>query len=87
MTEVKHKSKKAKVINKSVVEDELKYENYTNVLFNRLCMQHEINRIQRRYHRTTSYRINKISLSSYNHKKCILQDGYIRLSHFNKSTR
>ena len=41
-------SKKAKGISKTVVVDELKYEDLKNVLLNRLCMRYEINRIQRK---------------------------------------
>ena len=37
--------KKQKKINKNVVDDELKYEDYKNVLFNRSYMRHEMNRI------------------------------------------
>ena len=35
ITEDNHKSKKAKGIDRNVVDDELKYENHKNVLFNR----------------------------------------------------
>ena len=46
ITEDNHESKKAKAINKNFVDDELKYENYKNILFNRSYMRHEMNRIQ-----------------------------------------
>ena len=36
ITEDSHESKKAKSINKDVVDDELKYEDYKNVLLNKL---------------------------------------------------
>ena len=42
-----HKFKKAKENN---VDDELKYEDYKNVQFNRSCMTHEMNRDQNKYH-------------------------------------
>ena len=57
-----------KGINKNV-DDELKYEDYKNVLFNRPCMRHEMNRIQSNDHSIGSYRINKISLSFFDDKK------------------
>ena len=50
-------------------------------------MRHELNRIQSKDHNIESYRINKISLSSYGDKKKILDDGYSRLLHFYKSCR
>ena len=40
-----HKSKKANSINKNVIGDDLRYEDYKNVLFNRSCMRHEMNGI------------------------------------------
>ena len=45
ITEDSHESKKAKVINENVVDDELKYEVCENVLFNRSYMRHGMNRI------------------------------------------
>ena len=41
-----YESKKAKCINKTVFDDELKYEDYKNILFIKLYMKHEMNRIQ-----------------------------------------
>ena len=79
-----HESKKAKGINNNVVDDELKYEDYKNVLFNRSYTRHEMNGIQIKDHNIGSYRINEISLSSYNYKKYMLKDGYSRFLHFHK---
>ena len=51
-TEENYESKKSKGIIKNVVNDELKYEDYKNVLFNRSYTRHEINRIQSKDHDT-----------------------------------
>ena len=53
-----------------------------NILFNKSYIRHEMNRIQSKDDNIGSYRINKISLPSYNDKKYILKNGYSRLSHF-----
>ena len=45
-----HKSKKAKDINRNVIDDEVKYENYNNVLLNSSSMRYELNRIQSKDH-------------------------------------
>ena len=45
ITEDNHESKKAKGINKYVVDDELKYEDCKNVMFNQSYMRQEMNRI------------------------------------------
>ena len=86
ITEDNHESKKANNINKNIFNDELKYEDYKNILFNRSYMRHEMNRIQSKCHNMGSYRINAVSLFSYDDHKYILRDGYSRLSHFHKFT-
>ena len=86
ITEYNHKSKKATSIDKNVVDDELKHEDYKDVLFNRSYMKHEINRIQSKDHTIGSHTINKVSLSCYDDEKFILKSGYIRLSHIRKCT-
>ena len=83
-TEDNHESKKAKGINKNAVNDELKYVDYKNVLFNSSYTRHEMDRIKSKYYDIGSYRTNKISLSYYDDKKYKLEDG--TFSHFNKST-
>ena len=50
VTKCNHESKKAKGINRNVVDDELKYEDYKIVLFNRLYMRHKMNRIRSKDH-------------------------------------
>ena len=75
ITEEDHESKKAKDINKNYVDDELKYEAYKNVLFNRTYKRHETNRIQSKVHNIGTYRTNKISLSYYSDKEYIIADG------------
>ena len=76
ITEDNHESKKVKGNNKNVVDDELKYEDYKNVLLNRSYMRHETNRIQSKDYNIESYRINTISLSSYDDKRYILKEGF-----------
>ena len=50
-------------------------------------MRLEINRIRSKNHNIDLYRINKITLSSYDYKTYILKDVYSRLSYYDKSTR
>ena len=78
--------KKQKYINKNVVDDKLKYQDYKNVFFNKSYMRHEMDRIQDKEHNIGSVRINNIYLF-YDDKKYIIEGGYSRLSHFHKSTR
>ena len=41
---------------------------YTDVLLNKKCLRHLMNRIQSKSHRIGTYEINKISLSCFNDK-------------------
>ena len=46
-----------------------------NVLLNKRCLGHSMNRIQSKNHRVGTYKINKISLSWFNDKIYILDNG------------
>ena len=59
ITEDNHESKKAKGFDENVIDDELKYEDYKNVLFNRLYMRLEIKSIQNQDHITGLNKIDK----------------------------
>ena len=54
--------KKAKGVNKNVVATISHYD-YKDVLLNKECLRHSMNRIQSKDHRIGTYEINKISLS------------------------
>ena len=73
ITKGNHEIEKAKSINKKFVDDELKYEDYKNVLFNRSFLRHEMNKIQSKDHNIGSYRINKVSLPFCDDKIHILE--------------
>ena len=77
--EGKHESKNEKGINKNFVDNESK------ILFNKSYIRHEMNRIQNKTHDMGLSIINKMSLSSCNHKIYIPKDGYSSWSHFRKS--
>ena len=66
----------------TVVVDELKYEDYKNVLIIMSYMWHDLNWIKSKDHNIELCRINKISLSSYDDKKNTFKDEYSILSHF-----
>ena len=86
ITQQNNEFTKSKAINKNFVSDKLKYEDYKNALVNKSYTRHEINRILGKDDNIGTYKINKISLSSYSDKKYILQDRYSRLSQFHNST-
>ena len=61
ITENNRESKKAKYINKNVVDDELKHQDYKNVLFNRSYVRHKMNTIHSKSHNIGSYKIHNNS--------------------------
>ena len=83
ITEDNHEPKKANSVNKNVVDDELKHEDYKNVLFNGSYKKNE--QKSNKNHNIGLYVIDKIFLPSYDYKKNILKDRCSRLSHFHKS--
>ena len=65
--------KKAKGINKNVVATS--HNKYKDVLLNKKCLKHSMNRIQTKDHRIGTYEINKISLTCFDDKICIQNNG------------
>lgn len=72
------KNKRAKGVNENVVNDELRLEDYKNVLFQKKYLKYEINGILGKIFNIETYRTNKVLQSCYNDKKCILEDRYSR---------
>ena len=59
--------KKAKGVNR-IVAATISYNEYKNVLLNKKCLKHSMNRIQSKDHKMGTYEINKISLSCFDDK-------------------
>ena len=71
---IKH-TKKLKGITKSVIKKDINHNNYLSVLETNSVMWHKMKTIRSNYHEVSSYEINKISLSCYDDKRYILDDG------------
>ena len=76
--------KKAKGVKKNVVKKEIKHRDFLDVLFNTKTMHHRMNTIRSELHQINSYHLNKVSLSPYDDKRYILDDGITSLSYGNK---
>ena len=80
------KVKKRKGINKNVVE-KVEDKVYEDVLFNSSkIMRHKMKRIHSKLHKIGTYNICKISLSCFDDKRYILDDGINTLAYFHKDT-
>ena len=79
-------NKKAKTVNKNVVKN-TRHEEYIDVLFNKKLMRDKMKRILIKLHRIENYDVCKISLSCFDDKRYILDDGINSLAYFHKDIR
>ena len=62
------------------------FDNSKDVLFNKVIIRHKIKRIQSKKHKLATYEIDKISLSCFDDKRHVLDDGIHTLSYFHKKS-
>ena len=67
--------KTAKGIKKNVIKNDIKHENYKDTLFNNKQIHHKMKTIRSKNHQLGSYEINKVSLSCFDDKRYILENG------------
>ena len=73
-----------KVNKAKAVNEKLRHEEYLSVLFDKRVMGHKMKRIQSNLHKIGTYDINKISLSCFDDKRHVLDDGINTLAYFHK---
>ena len=61
------------------------FNKFKDVLFNEKIIRHKMKRIQSKKHKLGTYEIEKISLSCFDDKRYVLDDGVYTLSYFHKS--
>ena len=66
--------KKAKGVNRNIVAP-ISHNEYKDVLLNKICLRHLMNRIQSKDHKIGTYEINKISLSCFDDQIYIQNNG------------
>ena len=62
----------------------LKHGEYLDVLFGKKVARHKMQRIQSKLHNIGTYKLNKISLSCFDDKRFVLDDGINTLAYFHK---
>ena len=62
------------------------FDNFKDVLFNKKIIRHKMKRIQSKKHKLGTYEIDKISLSCFDDKRYVLDDGIYTLSYFHKNS-
>ena len=59
---------------------------FKDVLFNKKIIKHKMKRIQAKKHKTGTYKIDEISLSCFDDKRQVLDDGVHTLAYFRKDS-
>ena len=72
--------KKEKCVNRNVVAKTQRHDIYKDVLLTNKCLRHSMNRIQSKDHRIRIYEIKKTSLSPFDDKIYIQNNGYVGLA-------
>ena len=67
--------KTAKGIKKNIIKNNIKHEDYKNVLLNEKQLSHKLKTIRSNRHQLGSYEINKVSLSCFDDKRYIHENG------------
>ena len=57
-----------------------------DALFNEKSIRHKMKRIQSKKHKLGTYEIDKISLSCFDNKRYVLDDGIYALAYFHKNS-
>ena len=65
----------AKGIKKNIIKNNIKHEDYKNILINNKQMHHKMKTIRSQRHQLCSYEINKVSLSCFDDKRYIHDNG------------
>ena len=68
---------KAKGVNKKI-----RHKEFVAVLFNKKLIRHDMKRIQSKLHRIGTYDVCKISLSCFDDKRYVLDDGVNTIAYF-----
>ena len=62
------------------------FDKFKDVLFNKKIIRHKMKRIQSKKHKLGTYDIAKISLSCFDDKRYMLDDGIYSLAYFHKDS-
>ena len=63
------------------------FNEFKDVLFNKKVIRHKMKRIQAKKHKIGTYEIDKISLSCFEDKRYVLDDGINTLAYFHKNCK
>ena len=79
--------KTAKGIKKNIIKKDITHEDYKDTLFNNREMHHKMKTIRSQNHELGSYEINKVSLSCFDDKRYIHDDGKTSYAYGHKNIK
>ena len=62
------------------------FDKFKDILFNEKIIRHKMKRTESKKHKLGTYEINKISLSCFDDKRYVLDDGIYTLAYFHKDS-
>ena len=62
------------------------FDKFKDVLFNEKIIRHKMKRIQSKKHKLGNYGIDKMSLSCFDDKQYVLDDGILTFAYFHKNS-
>ena len=65
----------------------IEFNEYEDILFDKKIIRRKMKRIQSKKHKISTYDVNKISLSCFDDKRYILNDGITTLAYFDKDLK
>ena len=68
----------------NLVNMSTEFNEFKDVLLNKKIIRYKMNRVQAKKHKMGTYEIDKISLSCFDDKRYILDDGIHTLAYFHK---
>ena len=63
------------------------FNEFKNTLFNKEVLRHEMRRIQRKKHKLGIYEVDQISLSYFDDKRFVLNNGIHTFAYFHKDLK
>ena len=63
------------------------FKRFRNILFNKKIIRDKMRRIKAKNHKLGTYKINKISLSVFDYKRFVLNDGIHTLAYFHEDLK
>ena len=79
--------KTAKGIKKNVIKNKIMYDDYKETLLNNKQIYHKMKTIRSENHQLSSYEINKVSLSCFDDKRYIHEDGITSYAYGHKNIK